>query len=72
MLRELARTSQQEERAMDEILHPVAQRAPEPTAQQISDQSPDPNAEQDAPPQLVSGSGCRRSPSPRARWGLLR
>jgi hypothetical protein len=81
MLRELARTSQHEEREMDQALHPVAQRAPEPIAQQSPDQSPDqspaqspdPNAQQqDGALKLVSGSGCRRSPSPRARWGLLR
>jgi RNase P subunit RPR2 len=70
MVRELARTAQRHEEAIAETKKPEAQ----PAAETI-----DPNRldeataeQQDETPELVSESGCRRTPFQRGRLGLLR
>ncbi len=70
MVRELARTAQRHEEAIAETKKPEAQ----PGAETID---PNPLDEpttrpQDETPELVSESGCRRTPFQRGRLGLLR
>ncbi len=70
MLRELARTAQRPESERAETPQPAAQ----PTAETIPPNPLDePTAEQhDETLELVSESGCRRTPFQRGRSGLLR